>query len=113
VLKSPRAISVATLFLGAALLASCSTTKTLNTTDVQDAISKGLTEQIGGTYSVTCPADVEAKSGATSTCDVKDTATGETATVTVTQTDDNGTFDWKVTAAAGSSASPVPAPSSS
>lgn len=111
-LKSHRALVVATLCMSAVLLTACSTTKTLNGTEVQDAISKGLTEQVGGgPYTVSCPAEPTAQKGGTFTCDVTDPSDGTSATVTVTQTDDNGTFDWKVTSA--SSASPAPAPSAS
>ena len=109
-LKSHRALVVATFCMSAVLLTGCSTTKTLNGTDVQDAISKGLTEQVGGgPYTVACPAEPAAQKGGTFTCEVTDPSDGSSATVTVTQTDDNGTFDWKVTAA--SSASPAPSAS--
>jgi hypothetical protein len=113
VLKSSRARAVATVFLGVALLSACSTTRSLNTTDVQNAISLGLTEQIGGKYTVSCPSDIEAKTGGTFVCDVTDDTTGQKAKVTGTQDDDQGHFTWSVDG--GSSASPAPsaAPSAS
>jgi hypothetical protein len=112
VLKSTRTIAIATVCMSAVLLTGCSTTKTLNGTDVQNAISKGLVDQVGGgPYTVVCPTEPTAQKGATFTCDVTDPSDGTKAVVTVTQTDDNGTFDWKVTSA--SSGSPAPAPSAS
>ena len=70
---------------------------TLNTTDVETEISKGLEDQIGsGTYDVTCPADILAEEGNVFTCDVTSND-GSTATVTVTQEDSVGGFHWKVT----------------
>lgn len=51
------------------------------------------------------------KNGATFTCDIADTATGETAAVTVTQTDDQGIFNWEITSAG--SASPTASPAAS
>lgn len=110
-LKPSRVIAVATLILSAGSLVACSTSRTLNTDDVQNAISKGLTDQVGGTYEVKCPDTINAEKGGTFTCDVKDPASGQTAVVTVTQTDDQGKFDWKITSA--SSVAPSAAPASS
>ena len=112
-LKSRRLVSIAALGLSLTALAACSTKNVLNTDDVQKAISDGLTQQLGGTYTVSCPSEIEAKTGATFTCDVTDPSTGETATITGTQTDDQGHFDWKVNASGGASAAPSPAPSAS
>lgn len=109
-LKSARAIGVAAVIMSVGTLAACSTTRTLNTEDVQTAIAKGLTDQVGGTFEVTCPSDITAKKDATFTCSVKDPSDGSSATVTVTQEDDQGKFNWKVTSAA--SGSPVPVASS-
>lgn len=110
-LKSTRMKSAAVVIMCAGALVSCSTVKTLNTDDVQSAISKGLTDQVGGTFDVTCPSDITAEKGGTFTCQVKDSSDGTSATVTVTQEDDQGKFNWKVTAA--SSGSPAPAASAS
>jgi predicted small secreted protein len=111
VLKSRRAVVIASIALCAGVLAGCSTVRTLNTEDVQKAISDGLTAQLKGAYTVTCPDNIEAKTGGTFTCDVKDNATTDTAVVTGTLTDDQGKFTWKVTSANGSSVAPSPAAS--
>ncbi|MDD2858528.1 MAG: DUF4333 domain-containing protein [Candidatus Nanopelagicales bacterium] len=95
--------------MSAAMLAACSSVTTLNTEEAQAAISKGLTDQLGGTYTVTCPESIEAKANATFTCDVTDTASGATAVVTATQTNDQGNIDWEITES--SSATPEPAAS--
>ena len=108
VLTTRRALALATTCLSAALLAACSITSTLSTDDIQSAISKGLTEQLGGTYTVTCPSSIEAKAGATFDCEIV-TATGATGVVTATQTDDKGNITWEIT----KSDSPAPAPSES
>ena len=110
-LNSRRVIAFAAFGLSLTALAGCSTTSTLNTDEVQTAISSGLTEQIGGTYTVSCPSTIEVKVGATFTCDVTDAATGQTAQVTGTQDDDQGHFTWKVTSAG--SASPAASPAAS
>lgn len=110
-LKSRRAVVIATIALSATMLAGCSSVRTLDSNEVEQLISAGLTEQINGSYAVTCPDSIEAKTGATFTCDVKDNTTGDTAVVTGTQTDDQGKFDWKVTSANGQSAAPSPAAS--
>jgi hypothetical protein len=113
VLKSTRARVAASVLLGVALLSACSSTRMLNTDDAQSAISKGLTEQIGsGTYTVVCPTDIEAKQGATFTCDVT-ADTGETAQVTATQDDDQGHFTWKVSSVASGAPSPAASPAAS
>lgn len=101
-----RVLAVATACMSAALLAACSTTTTLSTEEIQTAIAKGLTDQLGGTYTVTCPTTIEAKSGAKFDCDVTDTNSGATGVVTATQTDDQGHIDWEVTKS--SSATPAP-----
>jgi predicted small secreted protein len=113
VVKSTRSMAIAAVILAAGSLAACSTTKTLNTDDVQGAIAKGLTDQVGGTFNVTCPSEITAEKGATFTCAVTDPADGTSATVTVTQEDADGKFNWKVTAAQSASAAPVASPSSS
>lgn len=107
-LKSRRAVVIVTIALSATVLAGCSSVNVLNTDDVETAISGGLTEQVGGSYAVTCPDSIEAKSGATFTCEVRDNATGDTAVVTATQTDGEGKFTWKVTSANGQTAAPSP-----
>lgn len=112
-LKSTRSLALAAVIVSVGTLAACSTTKTLNTEDVQTAIAKGLTDQVGGTFDVTCPPEITAEKGATFTCQVKDPTDGTSATVTVTQEDADGKFNWKVTAAQSASAAPVASPSAS
>jgi hypothetical protein len=58
---------------------------------------------VGGSFTVTCPTNITAEKGGTFTCTVSDASDGSTATVTVTQQDDQGQFDWKVTAASSGS----------
>ncbi len=110
-LKPTRPIAFIVIAAACVALSSCSTTKTLNTDDVQTEIGKGLTEQVGGTFTVTCPQDPPAQKGYSFTCDVSDPSDGSSAVVTVTEDDDQGTFTWKVTSAGG--ASPAPSPSGS
>ena len=109
VLTSRRALALATASLSALLLSACSVSTTLNSDDIQNAISKGLTDQLGGTYTVTCPSTIEEKAGATFDCDIV-TGTGATGVVTATQTDDQGNITWEITK---SSDSATPAPSQS
>ena len=78
------------------LLAACGSS--LSQTDIQDKIQQGLTEQLGGEYTVTCPSDIPVQSGATFTCDVT-SADGSTAKIAVTQNDDQGNLFWEVVAA--------------
>ena len=80
----------------ALLLAACGSS--LSQTDVQDKIQQGLTEQLGGEYTVTCPSDIPVQSGATFTCDVT-SAGGGTAKVAVTQNDDQGNLFWEIVTA--------------
>jgi hypothetical protein len=80
----------------------------LDTGDVQDSVSAGLTEQAGGSFTVTCPAEAPAQAGYTFTCSVADATDGSTRTVTVVEVDDAGAFTWKVT---GGGPSPAAFPS--
>jgi hypothetical protein len=77
------------------LLAACSSS--LSQTDVQDKLQQGLTEQLGGEYTVTCPSDIPVQSGGTFTCDVTSTD-GSTAKINVTQNDDQGNLTWEIVA---------------
>jgi hypothetical protein len=93
------------------VVAGCSSPPppTLRSGDVQDQIAAGLTEQVGGDFTVVCPTGVVAQTGTTFTCSVTDEADGTTITVTVTESDDAGGFDWRVQAPSASgtpSASP-------
>lgn len=111
-LTSRRLVSLAAVGLSLTALAACSTKNVLNQADVESAISSGLTQQLGGTFTVSCPSDVEAKTGGTFTCNVTDPATGQKATITATQTDDQGKFNWEITSTSDAgSASPAPSAS--
>lgn len=79
------------------LLAACS--NSLSQTDVQDKLTQGMTEQLGGTYTVSCPSDIPVAAGATFTCDATG-ADGSMGVITVTQDDDQGNLSWEYTAAA-------------
>lgn len=114
--KSASAVLVGGLVMaGSFALAACSSSLSINTTDVQESISKGLTQQAGGSFTVTCPSQAPAQKDATFTCSVEDRTDGSTRTVTVTEVDDKGGFTWKVEPLAGASAkaSATPAPSAS
>lgn len=67
-------------------------TKTVNTGNVESALSAKLKEAGAKNVSVSCPDDVEAKAGATFKCTAE--AEGDKATYTVTQKDDNGNVSW-------------------
>ncbi|MTD45426.1 DUF4333 domain-containing protein [Conexibacter sp. W3-3-2] len=87
-------LAVAALGLGGCS-AEVSTGKTVNTDKAEESIGASLSEQLGGTVTVTCPDDVEAKKGDTFTCDAKG-SDGRTGTVNVTQKDDDGNISWKL-----------------
>ena len=108
VVTTRRVLAVATACLSTALLAACSSANTLSSVDIQNAISQGLTDQLGGTYTVTCPSTIQEQAGATFDCDIV-TGTGATGVVTATQTDDQGHITWEIT----KSDSPTPAPTES
>lgn len=84
------------LCLTVGLLAACS--NSLSQTDVQDKLKQGMTEQLGGEYTVTCPSDIPVSAGATFTCDATG-ADGSTGTISVTQDDDQGNLSWEYAAA--------------
>ena len=94
------------------MVAGCSSTSTatLRAGDVQDQIARGLAEQVGGEFTVSCPSAVPALAGTTFTCSVTDAADGRTMMVTVTEVDDAGGFDWQVQAP-GAPATPAASPS--
>lgn len=78
------------------LLAACS--NSLSQSDVQDKLTQGMSEQLGGEYTVTCPSDIPVAAGATFTCDATG-ADGSTGVITVTQDDDQGNLTWEYAAA--------------
>lgn len=77
-------------------VAGCGTT-TINVDKAETAIAAGLEKQTGATnVTVSCPDEVEAKTGGTFECTAK---TGEeTAKVKVTQKDDKGNINWELVA---------------
>ena len=78
-------------------LAACASSPSLAPGDVEQQITDGLTEQVGGEFEVTCPSPLPAEAGYTFTCDVTDRTGGRTVAVTVVEDDDAGTFRWRVT----------------
>ncbi len=67
----------------------------LDTALLQTSVADELASQVGGTWTVVCPADIAMDKGATFTCDATN-ADGETATIGVTQTDDEGNVTWEL-----------------
>lgn len=96
----------AAALLAALSLAACSSSASLQPADVEQQITQGLAEQVGGEFEVTCPSPLPAEAGYTFTCDVTDRTGSTTVAVTVVEDDDAGTFRWKVTGPAPS-ASPA------
>jgi hypothetical protein len=106
--------AVSTWACAAAVLAACSSTLVLNTGDVQESISQGLSDQAGGTFAVVCPSTAPAEKGFVFTCTASDATDGSAYTVTVTQVDDAGAFTWDVVDPAPASPTPAgPTPSGS
>ena len=87
----------AATLLSALSLAACSSSASLQPADVEEQITRGLTEQVGGEFEVTCPSPLPAEAGYTFTCDVTDRTGSRTVAVTVVEDDDVGTFRWRVT----------------
>ena len=87
----------AVALLAALSLAACSSSASLQPADVEQQITRGLAEQVGGEFEVTCPSPLPAEAGYTFTCEVADRTGGSTVAVTVVEDDDAGTFRWRVT----------------
>ncbi len=85
------------LCLSVGLMTACSSS--LSQSDVQDKLSQGMTDQLGGTYTVTCPSDIPISAGSTFTCDAVGDD-GSMGIITVTQDDDQGNLTWEYAAAA-------------
>jgi uncharacterized lipoprotein YmbA len=103
-------IVIVTLSLSAALLTGCSTTTTLDLTKLQDGIATGLTDQVGGEWTVVCPEGQAVAKGTTFECQVTSKTDGTTATIKVTEDDDQGNVTWETldtAASAAPSASPA------
>ena len=64
--------------------------------DVEEQVSAGLAEEVGGAFEASCPEEIPAEAGYTFTCTVTDLADGTTVTVTVTEDDAAGAFSWRV-----------------
>ena len=79
-------------------LAACGKT-TIDTGSAEDSISDNIQKQLGQKpKSVDCPDDIEAKKGGTFQCKVT-ASNGSTATIKAVQTDDNGHFNFSITSA--------------
>lgn len=89
----------------AGALTACSSSAALDPADVEQQIAQGLTEQVGGDFSVACPSDVPAEAGYAFTCTVTDRTGGGAVTVSVVEDDAVGAFSWKVTGQSGSAPS--------
>lgn len=76
-------------------LAACGPAK-LDMEKVKSSIQSGVSSQMGlKVDSVTCPTEVEAKSGSNFSCTVKTSDLTEDLPVEVTQNDDKGNVQWK------------------
>lgn len=91
-LKSAGVVVAGILMLA---LTACGPGK-LDMEKVKSSIQSGVASQLGlKVDSVTCPTEVEAKSGGNFSCTVKTTDLTEDLTVDVTQKDDKGNVEWK------------------
>jgi hypothetical protein len=96
-----RAISRVSAGVAVVLLAGCSasvgTSKTLDTSKLEDEIQSGIESKVQGVdvTSVSCPDDVEIKQGGKFTCTAT-ASTGASRTVDVTMTDDQGNVHWEL-----------------
>ena len=89
-----RLILPATIAVSAALLISgCSST--INVDQLEQKVQDGLAEQLGGTWTVTCPDSMEVQAGLTTDCMATSDA-GQTVDVNITQDDDQGNVTWEV-----------------
>jgi hypothetical protein len=105
-MRSRRAAALAWACGSVLVVAACSSTPTLRSTDVQEAIATGLGDQVGGAFAVTCPTAVAAREGVAFTCTAVDPADGAVITIAVVQTDDEGRFEWAVTPGAPTTPAP-------
>lgn len=88
-----RLIAPVVVLAVAGLLAGCA--KTIDGSSIEGQIADGIGAQAGGTWTVSCPDSIDAKAGATFTCEAK-SQDGQTVTVDVTQDDDQGNVTWSV-----------------
>lgn len=99
-----RYVLLPALLLAAALgTAGCEVSvgdKTIDAGSVEDQIKKNIEDQGGTVEAVDCPGGKEAKTGNTFDCDVT-FGDGTTRTATVELVDDEGTFNYSISDAAG------------
>lgn len=89
------------LALGGALLAlSACGSPTIDPTDVEEQVSAGLTDEVGGVFEASCPEEIPAEAAYTFTCSVKDPADATTIIVSITVDDAEGAFSWRVASVA-------------
>jgi hypothetical protein len=90
--------SIAVACLALSLVSGCAPQKSMSSADVQKTIVGGLTEQLGSTFVVACPAGMPVEQGYTFTCTATNPATGKQTSITVTETTGSGGFTWKADA---------------
>ena len=78
------------------LVSACGGSAALRPADVELQIATGLAEQVGGEFTVACPAEIPAEAGYRFTCSVTDAASGTPVQVEVVEGDELGAFTWKV-----------------
>ena len=74
-------------------LAGCGT-KTLEPSDIESDVEGEYSARGFDVESVSCPDDIEAKSGATGECDL--TANGVTVPVAINVTNEDGAYDFEI-----------------
>jgi hypothetical protein len=95
-LRPHRAVSLLAVLCVPVIAAGCSVGKKLKTDQIETQISQQYKNQTGqAVSSVDCPNDVDVKTGATFTCQLK-LANGKKGTITITQLDDKGHVRWQV-----------------
>jgi hypothetical protein len=95
-LRPIRAVSLLAVLAVPVLAAGCSVGKKLKTDQIETQISQQYKSQTGQAVSkVSCPDDVDVKTGATFTCDLT-LVNGKKGTITITQLDDKGHVKWQV-----------------
>jgi hypothetical protein len=95
-LRPNRAVSLLAVLAVPALAAGCSVGKKLKTDQIETQISQQYKSQTGKAMSkVSCPDDVDVKTGATFTCDYT-LASGKKGVITITQLDDKGHVKWQL-----------------
>lgn len=78
------------------LVSACGGSAALRPADVESQIATGLAEQVGGEFTVACPAEIPAEAGYRFTCSVTDAAGGAPVQVEVVEDDASGAFNWQV-----------------